>query len=168
MINLTDEMRNMVNPALANGSPCILASVSAEGEPDIGFKGSMMIFDNESLAYWERTRRQHLANIQANPKVVVLFWDAKTYVHWRFHGRASVHEQGALRDQVMARTVKAEFEKDPERKGAAVIILRRSGDQSGWPGPAVALARSLFVRHGISPPTRVCWSKELWKIVGLF
>jgi hypothetical protein len=33
-----------------------------------------------------------------------------------------VHEEGALRDQVMARTVKDELDKDPERKGAAVII----------------------------------------------
>ncbi len=122
MIKLTDEMRNLVNNALANGSPCILASVSAEGEPDIGFKGSMMVFDDESLAYWERTRRQHLKNIQANPKVVVLFWDARTYVHWRFHGTATLHEQGALRDQVMARTIKAELDKDLERKGGAVII----------------------------------------------
>jgi general stress protein 26 len=122
MINLTDEMRNLVDNALTNGSPCILASASAEGEPDIGFKGSMMVFDNQSLAYWERARRQHLENIRANPKVVVLFWDAKTYVHWRFHGTATLHEQGALRDQVMARTVKAELEKDPERRGAAVII----------------------------------------------
>ena len=53
MINLTDEMRNLVDNSLANGFPCILASVSAEGEPDIGYKGSMMVFDNESLAYWE-------------------------------------------------------------------------------------------------------------------
>jgi len=41
-------MRKMIDPALANGSPCILATVSAEGEPDIGYKGSMMIFDNAS------------------------------------------------------------------------------------------------------------------------
>ena len=122
MINLTDDMRNMIDPALANGSPCILASVSAEGEPDIGYKGSMMVFDNESLAYWERTRRQHLKNVKENPKVVVLFRDTKTRVNWRFHGTATLHEQGALRDQVMARTVKDEIDKDPERKGAAVII----------------------------------------------
>ena len=36
MIKLTDEMRNMIDPALANGCPCILASVSGDGEPDIG------------------------------------------------------------------------------------------------------------------------------------
>ena len=122
MIKLSDEMRNLVDNALANGSPCILATVSADGEPDIGYKGSMMIFDDESLAYWERTRRQHLKNVQENPKVVVLFRDAKTRVNWRFHGTATLHEQGALRDKVMQRTVKDEIDKDPERKGAAVII----------------------------------------------
>ncbi len=122
MIALTDAMREMIDNALANGCPCILSSVSADGEPDIGYKGSMMVFDNESLAYWERTRRQHLKNVLDNPKVVVLFRDAKTRVNFRFHGTARVHEQGALRDQVMARTVKDELDKDPERKGAAVVI----------------------------------------------
>jgi general stress protein 26 len=122
MIALTDEMRNLVDNALANGCPCVLATVSADGEPDIGYKGSMMVFDNESLAYWERTRRQHLKNVTANPKVIVLLRDPKARVNWRFHGTATVHEQGALRDQVMAKTVKDELDKDPERKGAAVII----------------------------------------------
>ncbi len=122
MIQIIDQMRELVDNALANGCPCILASVSADGEPDIGFKGSMMVFDNESLAYWERTRRQHMKNIKENPKVVVLFRDAKTKVSWRFHGKATLYEDGPIRDQVMARTVKEELDKDPERKGAAVVI----------------------------------------------
>jgi hypothetical protein len=122
MIKILDQMRELVNPALENGCPCVLATAGANGEPDIGFKGSMMVFDDESLAYWERTKRQHLKNITENPKVVVLFRDAKTKVAWRFHGVATVHESGPIRDQVMARTVPAELEKDPERKGAAVVI----------------------------------------------
>jgi hypothetical protein len=122
MIKLIDQMRELVDNALANGCPCVLATVSADGEPDIGYKGSMMVFDDESLAYWERTRRQHLKNVQANPKVVVLFRDPKSRVNWRFHGVATVHESGPLRDRVMARTVADELDKDPERKGAAVVI----------------------------------------------
>ena len=122
MIKLIDQMRELIDNALANGCPCILATASPDGEPDIGFKGSMMVFDDESLAYWERTRRQHLKNITANPKVIVLFRDTKTKVNWRFHGVATVHDSGAVRDQVMARTVPAELEKDPERKGSAVVI----------------------------------------------
>ncbi len=122
MIALTDQMRELVNNALANGCPCILATVSAAGEPDIGYKGSMMVFDNESLAYWERTRRQHLKNLSENQHVVVLFRDPKTRVNWRFHGMATVHQDGSLRDQVMAKVVKDELDKDKERKGSAVII----------------------------------------------
>jgi Pyridoxamine 5'-phosphate oxidase len=122
MIKLIDQMHELIDNALANGCPCILATAAPDGEPDIGYKGSMMVFDDESLAYWERTRRQHLKNVTANPKVVVLFRDAKTKVAWRFHGVATVHDNGSVRDQVMARTVPAELEKDPERKGSAVVI----------------------------------------------
>ena len=122
MIALTDQMREMIDNALANGSPCILATAAADGEPDIGYKGSMMVFDNESLAYWERTRRQHLKNVLENSKVVVLFRDPKTRVNFRFHGVATVHQDGTIREQVMSRTVKDEIDKDPERKGAAVVI----------------------------------------------
>ena len=122
MIAISDQMRELVDNALANGSPCILATVSGDGEPDIGFKGSMLVFDNESLAYWERTKRVHMKNVKENPKVIVLFRDAKTKAAWRFHGTATLHETGPIRDQVMARTVKDELDKDPERKGAAVVI----------------------------------------------
>jgi predicted pyridoxine 5'-phosphate oxidase superfamily flavin-nucleotide-binding protein len=115
-------MRELIDNALANGSPCILATASSDGEPDIGYKGSVMVFDDESLAYWERTRRQHLKNVTENPKVVVLFRDNKTKVAWRFHGDAKVYNEGPVRDQVMARTVAAELEKDPDHKGAAVVI----------------------------------------------
>jgi uncharacterized protein len=122
MIAIIDQMKELVNNALANGCPCILASVSADGEPDIGYKGSMMVFDDGSLAYWERTKRQHMKNVKENPKVVVLFRDTKSKVAWRFHGKATLHEDGPIREQVMARTVKDELDKDPERKGAAVVI----------------------------------------------
>ena len=122
MISISDQMKDLVDNALANGSPCILATVSGDGEPDIGYKGSMMVFDNESLAYWERTKRVHMKNVKENPRVVVLFRDAKTKAAWRFHGTATLHESGSIRDQVMARTVKDELDKDPERKGAAVVI----------------------------------------------
>ncbi len=122
MINLTDQMRELVNSALAKGCACILATVSGSGEPNIGYKGSMMVFDNESLAYWERTRRQHQKNLSENQHVVVLFRDPATKVNWRFHGVATSHESGAVWDQVMAKVVKDELDKDPDRKGLAVIV----------------------------------------------
>jgi len=122
MIDILDQMKEMIDPALANGCPCILATVSGDGEPDIGYKGSMMVFDKQSLAYLERTKRVHLKNLKENPKVIVLFRDAKTKVAWRFHGTAQFHETGPIWEQGMARTVKDELDKDPERKGIIVQI----------------------------------------------
>jgi hypothetical protein len=122
MIEILDQMKELIDPALANGCPCILATVSGDGEPDIGFKGSMMVFDKQSLAYLERTKRVHLKNLKENRKVIVLFRDAKTQVAWRFHGTAELHDSGPIWEQGMARTVKEELDKDPERKGIIVQI----------------------------------------------
>jgi predicted pyridoxine 5'-phosphate oxidase superfamily flavin-nucleotide-binding protein len=122
MIKLTDQMREAINPALAQGCPCLVATISKDGVPNVGFKGSMMVFDDESLAYWERTLQGTAENVQANPNVMVLFRNPTTRAAWRFVGKATVHKEGPLREQVMARTVPAELERDPERKGYAVII----------------------------------------------
>ncbi len=122
MIKLTDQMRDLINPALEKGTPCLVATVSKDGTPNIGYKGSTMVFDDESLAYWERTRQGTLSNLEENPNVMVLFRDPATRAAWRFVGKATIHKEGPLREQVMERTVKAELDRDPERKGYAVVI----------------------------------------------
>jgi predicted pyridoxine 5'-phosphate oxidase superfamily flavin-nucleotide-binding protein len=122
MIKLTDQMRELIDPALAKGTPCLVATASKDGIPNIGYKGSVMVFDDESLAYWERTRQGTLHNVEENPNVMILFRDPVSRAGWRFLGKATVYKEGPLREQVMARTVPAELERDPERKGVAVIV----------------------------------------------
>jgi uncharacterized protein len=122
MIKLTDQMRELIDPALAKGTPCLVATASKDGMPNVGYKGSVMVFDDESLGYWERTRQGTLENVEENPNVMILFRDPATRAAWRFVGKATIHKEGPLRDQVMARTVQAELDRDPERKGFAVIV----------------------------------------------
>jgi predicted pyridoxine 5'-phosphate oxidase superfamily flavin-nucleotide-binding protein len=122
MIKLTDQMRELIDPALAKGTPCLVATASKDGMPNIGYKGSVMVFDDESLAFWERTRQGTLENLEENPNVMILFRDPASRAAWRFVGKATIHKEGALRDQVMARTVPAELDRDPERKGYGVIV----------------------------------------------
>ncbi len=121
-IKLTDEMRELLGSALANRTPCFLATASTSGQPSIGPKGSMMVFDDDYLAYWERVRRGLLENIRENPQVAVLYFDIPRRKFWRFYGRATVHESGPARDEIMARTVKVEIDRDPQRKGYGVLI----------------------------------------------
>ena len=122
MIKITDEMRRLVDNALADGFPCILATASPVGEPSIGYRGSIMVWDDESLAYWERSKRTGLENIEANPKVAVMFRNTKERKSWKFYGDATVHRDGPLRDQVLARTIQPELDRDPDLQGYGVII----------------------------------------------
>ena len=122
MIKLTQQMRDLIDPALERGTPCLVATASQDGLPNVGYKGSVMVFDDESLAYWERTLQGSLANLEHNPSIMVLFRDPATRAAWRFVGQATIHKDGPLRDQVMARTVQAELDRDPQRKGYAVLI----------------------------------------------
>ena len=50
MIQLTEEMRGLINNARSNGTPCILATASLDGMPNAGYRGTVMVFDDASLA----------------------------------------------------------------------------------------------------------------------
>lgn len=122
MIQLTQQMRELIDTALARGCPCVVATASKDGAPNVGYKGSVMVFDDESLAYWERTYQGTQQNLDQNPQVMILFRDPATRAAWRFVGQATTHQAGPLRDEVMARVVQPELERDPERKGYAVMV----------------------------------------------
>ena len=122
MINLTDEMVSRLDSALADGYSCLVGTASKDGEPQISPKGSVMAFDRATLAYWERAKRSALDNVVENPQVVVYYAHAADRVRWRFHGKATVHEDGPIRQEVMDRCVQAELDRDPERLGVADLI----------------------------------------------
>jgi len=122
MIKMTEEMRDLIDNAIANGTPCILATATKTGKPHMSFRGSMMVFDDASLAYWDRVKRQSLHHITENPYVCVLFRHPPKRIIWQFVGEATIHHSGPVRDQVMARTVQPELDRDPERQGVAVVI----------------------------------------------
>jgi hypothetical protein len=122
VINLTDDMRQLIDRNLADGVPCILGAASSDGRPQISMKGSVLVFDRQTLAYWERAKRSALDNIGENSQVVIFYRNPEKRINWRVHGTATVYEQGAIRDNVMARTVKEELDRDPERQGMAVLV----------------------------------------------
>ena len=132
MIKLTDEMKELFDTALADGFACLVGTATKDGQPQISPKGSVMVFDDETLAYWERAKRSGLANLEENPKVVVYYSHPVKRIRWRFYGEASIHESGPVREDVMSRTVQAELDRDPEREGVAVLIrVDQVGELSG-------------------------------------
>ncbi len=122
MIELTEEMQTAVNDNLADRAPCLVATASADGRPSIGYRGSMLAYTASSLAYWERTYRRGIKNVESNPHVVVLYRNTETRQAWKFFGQATIHRDGETRDEVMARVVQPELDRDPDRNGYAVVI----------------------------------------------
>lgn len=136
-IDMMGDMQ-VIDSAGADRCVCLLGTADAAGSPQISPKGSMMVFDGARLAYWERAGRTAIANLADNPKVVVYYRNTAKNEQfpngavWRFYGTAEILTDGAERDEVYERTVPNEREKDPEKKGAAVMItVKRITDLGG-------------------------------------
>jgi hypothetical protein len=109
--------------ALADRTPCVVATVGDDGMPDVGLKGSLMVWDADHLAYWERARRRHLGNLKAGSMgIAAIYYNPEKRRHARFFGQAELHEEGPMRDAIMARIIQAELDRDPEKLGAGVLI----------------------------------------------
>ena len=132
MIYLDDEIRQLIDHALEEGVCCVLGTASPEGRPQISMKGSVLVFDRETLAYWERAKRSALENVVDNPQGGDFLPNPAKRINWRFYGAATVFEAGAIRDNVMNRTIQGELDRDPERAGVAVLVkLDRVVDLNG-------------------------------------
>ena len=122
MIQLTEEMRHSINNARVSGNPCIVSTASLEGVPNAGYIGTVMAFNEGSLAYRDRSGASPLVHIEENPKVVVLFRDSAQQVGWKFRCTATVHRDGPVYDRVMSRLAESGVTLDPAVKGAAVVL----------------------------------------------
>ena len=140
MIKISPELAKLVDAALADNVPCLVGTATRDGHPQISPKGSVLVLDEETLAYWERSLRGARANVGEHPHVVVYYRNpAKADAlprgaAVRFHGTATIHDKGPIRDKVWDRTVPIERERDAERKGVAVVIkLEKVEDLTGKP-----------------------------------
>ena len=122
MIQLTDDMRRLVNGARASGNPCIVTSAAPDGVPNSGYIGTMMAYDDGSLAYRDRSGREPLDHIEENPKVLILFRDSQEDKGWKFRCTATVHRDGPVYDEVMQRLDGSGLVLDPAVKAAVVLL----------------------------------------------
>ena len=132
MIKITEEMKTAFSTALSDGFAPLVGTASGAGWPQISPKGSVMVYDVETLAYWERAKRSAMENLTDNPRVVIYYSNPVTRVRWRFYGIAKIYEEGPIREDVMNKTVQAELDRDPDRLGVAVLVsVETIGELSG-------------------------------------
>ncbi|MCI0438396.1 MAG: pyridoxamine 5'-phosphate oxidase family protein [Chloroflexi bacterium] len=122
MISITGEMRDLINNAINDRLTCSVGTASKDGRPQISLKGSVAVYDEETLSYWERSLRSALDNVTENPQVVIFYRNPDKRINWRFHGTATVYDGGEIREKVWEITPQAERDRDPDRKGVAVLV----------------------------------------------
>jgi hypothetical protein len=101
-----------------------------------------MVYDDQHIALWERGKGSTNTNLKDGTKVTVYFRkpalrEAGTLPKGgiaRFYGTAKIHKSGAVYDEVWKRLVQPEKDRDPEKKGFAVLIaVERAEDLDGEP-----------------------------------
>ena len=128
MIKITSVMKDLLDKALADGTPCLIGTASKDGHPQISPKGSVAVFNDDTLCYWERSHRSSQKRLGENQNVVVYYRNPARKENpyragcIRFHGKARLVTSGPDRDKAWDLTNHEEQSKDPDKKGAAVII----------------------------------------------
>jgi hypothetical protein len=100
-----------------------VVATANDGQPDVALKGSLMVWDAEHLAWWERGHGETEAAVRADPHVAVLVRNlVRDKRSLRFYGEARVVDDPELRERIWERVVQVEKDTDPEKAGVAVLV----------------------------------------------
>ncbi len=121
---------------------CLLGSALPNGYAQITPRGGIMVLDDHHLASWERGKGATAGNLTDGTKLTVYFRKPQLRADGilpkggiaRFYGTAVVHRSGPVYDEVWRRLVQPEKDRDPDKKGYAVLIkVERAEDLEGLP-----------------------------------
>jgi general stress protein 26 len=132
-VKLTDELKKLVDNALATRHPMMVAYVDVSGQPILSFRGSTQSFSDDQLAIWVRNSDGNFLNaIAKNPKVALMYRDEDSKATYQFQGRAKVSTDQGVRRRIYDKMEQRERDHDPARTGVALLIdLDRV---EGWAG----------------------------------
>jgi hypothetical protein len=121
---------------------CLVGTALPDGFAQITPRGSTMVYDDAHLALWERGKGSTTGNLHDGSKVTVYFRKPQLRTDGvlpkggiaRFYGTAALHKSGAAYEEVWRRLVQPEKDRDPDKKGFAVLIkIERAEDLDGMP-----------------------------------
>ena len=124
---------------------CLVGTVQPGGWAQISPRGSTMVYDDEHLALWERGKGSTNAQLKDGANVTVFLRKPQLREAGilpkggvaRFYGTAKVEKSGAAYEEVWRRLVQPEKDRDPDKKGYAVLIkVERAEDLDGQPLPS--------------------------------
>lgn len=122
-LRLPEDLKSLVNNALASRHPMLLAYTDADGQPVLSFRGSTQVFSDSQLAIWVRNASGGLLTaIQRNPRVALMYRDEDKKATFQFQGRAWIATSEEDRRKVFESSHKVEKDHDFARLGVAMVI----------------------------------------------
>ena len=138
----SQQVKDLIFNAHRDNCVCMLATIGDNG-PNISPKGSMIVLDDEHLAYWERSKTATLDNLRKNPRVAVMYSNKAAAERgeleqpggiFRFYGTVEIHERGEFRDKIRTMLPEREIDHVGAEEGFAVVIkLERAENMRGKP-----------------------------------
>ncbi|OZG62534.1 flavin-nucleotide-binding protein [Bifidobacterium lemurum] len=113
MATLTAEMKTFIENNLG-----WVATVSKDGEVDLGPKMSMYVLDDNHIAYHERTAGQMYRNLLDGSQLVIAVANLETKTGYRFRGNVALH----VDDDIYDAQVKV-AEENGTKKPAVIPVL---------------------------------------------
>ena len=121
---------------------CLIATVLPNGFAQVTPRGSTLVFDDTHFSLWERGKGSTAGNVSDGTKVTVYFRKPQLRSDGtlpkggiaRFYGTARLHRSGPIYEQVWTRLIQPEKDRDPDKKGFAVLIeVERAEELDGTP-----------------------------------
>ncbi|PYO07516.1 MAG: hypothetical protein DMD75_20615 [Candidatus Rokuibacteriota bacterium] len=141
MATIPKALHEHINTAFP-ANVCLVATVLPNGFAQVTPRGSTMVYDDDHLALWERGKGSTNANLHDKTKVTVFLRKPQLRESGllpkggiaRFYGTAAIHKSGPAYEEVWRRLVQPEKDRDPDKKGFAVLIkVERAEDLDGQP-----------------------------------
>ncbi|PYN41526.1 MAG: hypothetical protein DME00_31545 [Candidatus Rokuibacteriota bacterium] len=141
MATIPKALHEHINTAFP-ANVCLVATVLPNGFAQVTPRGSTMVYDEDHLALWERGKGSTNANLHDKTKVTVFLRKPQLRESGllpkggiaRFYGTAAIHKSGPAYEEVWRRLVQPEKDRDPDKKGFAVLIkVERAEDLDGQP-----------------------------------
>ena len=120
----------------------LVGTLLKDGYTQISPRGSVLVWDPRTLAFWDRGRGRTHDTVHNGTKLTFFFRNIALREDgtWpkggiaRFYGTAELHLKGEVRDKVYEQMKQPERDRDPDKIGSAVLVnIERAEDLSGKP-----------------------------------
>jgi uncharacterized protein len=97
-MKLTEEAKK----ALESVRPCLVATASLKGKPNVSAKGSVQVLDDEHLTFVDVASPRTINNLRENAQIAIICLDINTRNGIRVWGKGEILISGDLFNKVSA------------------------------------------------------------------